>query len=59
MLDGALAVQHAIRLADERKQPLCLGKLDISETFDAVSHASVASFLARLGLVVRLTSCYP
>ena len=49
VLDGALAVQHSIRLANEWKQPLCIGKLDISEAFDTVSHVSVATYLARLG----------
>ena len=44
-MDGALAVQHAIRLSNERKQPLCVCKLDISEAFDAISHSAVAVFL--------------
>ena len=49
VLDGALAVQHSIRLANERKQPLFVGKLDISEAFDTVSHSRLAHYLARLG----------
>ena len=48
-LDAALAVQHAIRLSEERKQPLVVGQLDIAEAFDTVSHEAVASFLAAAG----------
>ena len=48
-LDAALAVQHAIRLSEERKQPLVVGQLDIAEAFDIVSHHAVASFLAAAG----------
>ena len=49
VLDGALAVQHAIRLSNERAQPLCVCKLDISEACDTISHSAVADYLARLG----------
>ena len=45
VLDASLAVQHAMRLANERAQPL----LDISEAFDTIAHSAVAIYLARLG----------
>ena len=48
-LDAALAVQHAIRLSEERKQPLVVGQLDVAEAFETVSHHAVASFLAAAG----------
>ena len=49
VLDASLTVQHAMRLANERAQPLCVCKLDISEAFDTISHSAVAVYLARLG----------
>ena len=49
VLDASLAVPHAMRLANERAQPLCVCKLDISEAFDTISHSAVAIYLARLG----------
>ena len=48
-LDAALAVQHAIRLSEERKQPLVVAQIDIAEASDTVSHEAVANFLASLG----------
>ena len=48
-LHAAFAVQHAIRLSEERKQLLVVGQLDIAEAFDTVTHEAVASFLAAAG----------
>ena len=44
-----MAVQHSIRLANERKQPLVVAQLDVSEAFDTVSHMAVANYLAAQG----------
>ena len=48
-LDAALAVQHTMRLANERKQPLVVAQLDVAEAFDTISHTAVARYLASLG----------
>ena len=48
-LDAALAVQHSIRLSEERKQALVVGQLDIAEAFDTVAHEAVAGYLAAAG----------
>ena len=48
-IDGAAAVQHALRLSQEWGKPLIALKVDISQAFDTLRHEAVAAWLATLG----------
>ena len=48
-IDGAAAVQHALRLSQEWGKPLIALQVDISQAFDTLRHEAVAAWLSTLG----------